>query len=1249
MSGYLKIPIISGGGGGAVDSVNGQTGVVVLTKADINLGNVNNTSDANKPVSTATQTALNLKADTSALTSHTSNTSNPHSTTKAQIGLSNADNTSDVNKPVSTAAQTALNLKEDKSNKAINFSLQNNTLYPSVKAANDQIVASLSSANSYYFTNTVSDQGGGRYEMTKDIPAGGGFGTNYPAVNNGDYLLQFSTILDYPNVTSIPSGTFMFHIEGRQNSGTQVTRIYAELYSRTSPGGVNTLIATSDLSESLTGSNTTLVGSVTIPITRNLLATDRLTLAFRADVSGAGTTPDISLDIQGTTSSRMTVPFDVDLSVTYPLKAPTGILSDPPSYGFAGGDDDTGMWSNGDGNVSFSANGQLRLHVDQTETTVVGNLVVDTINGNAFPQTGPGNTFTVYDNAGVQSYLPNWNWNNDYQGLSNYLTYHPDGSGPKIHTFETEVNAAADQPGSSVTILALDSHVDRANTGFQTGSLVSIAQNLSFEGDGDINNVSAQSVNLSVGNGTYTATGNQVAGYDLNLSLGSGHTVANIAPFRAQGQLNGTITGGYEGLLINPQINGSANQFVGINNTADINGDVNFFSSMEMNPQFDDATILNLRGINISPLIGDVGPVTVDSYIGYNCNPQWHSNSTANNVVGFWDAQTFQPGTTITGSYNSVLTNPQLDGVNVTNTMYSLYNNPQFGATTSTTLNSHVGLGIYSNFQSNAHVVQDVYAIDSGIGFQSGSSIGNNYFDLNIHPNISTPIGGSYWGLNITPNLVSAQGMQGISFSPSTCTMANYAHGIQVNMNQVTLSANEFKQAISSTGGSLNAGFDVNNSVENLPPFVASVHNIGSNFTVAAGHPITNTGMGTPPFIFLTQLGGSFGFEDDVDPDFTGARLGVNIVGSLAQVAGASGKTVDMFSLNFAGASYPSLSTGGTITDANCYRALGIIPDGGGGTLNITNFAGFHADPVMSIVSATNAWAFKDSTNLENHFNKLAVNTGDKKAASGYNFNVSGNSLLQGDLLVNNGNEMLTVTGSGVILKDASGIEFTNSNNRNFRDDTLNVALSAQDRTLNNTASTTIADWSGPTEFKIFGDLSVSNLGAGVVTSNGAGLLSVGAISANQIGIVPSGNISATDVQGAIDELDSEKLSATNGILLGHIVSNQVATTTVTINANAGTGASASLANATDVAGKVAITSGALSLASGTQATISFGNSYSIAPIVIITPADANGAIAESVLGVYVTSTTSGFSINLNAALTLGSTYSWNYMVIETQ
>lgn len=46
-----------------VSSVAGKTGAVTLSKTDVGLGNVDNTSDVNKPVSTATQTALNLKAN----------------------------------------------------------------------------------------------------------------------------------------------------------------------------------------------------------------------------------------------------------------------------------------------------------------------------------------------------------------------------------------------------------------------------------------------------------------------------------------------------------------------------------------------------------------------------------------------------------------------------------------------------------------------------------------------------------------------------------------------------------------------------------------------------------------------------------------------------------------------------------------------------------------------------------------------------------------------------------------------------------------------------------------------------------------------------------------------------------------------------------------------------------------------------------------------------------------------------------
>ena len=55
--------IAAGAQANTVTSVAGRTGAVTLTKTDVGLSNVDNTSDASKPISTATQTALNLKAN----------------------------------------------------------------------------------------------------------------------------------------------------------------------------------------------------------------------------------------------------------------------------------------------------------------------------------------------------------------------------------------------------------------------------------------------------------------------------------------------------------------------------------------------------------------------------------------------------------------------------------------------------------------------------------------------------------------------------------------------------------------------------------------------------------------------------------------------------------------------------------------------------------------------------------------------------------------------------------------------------------------------------------------------------------------------------------------------------------------------------------------------------------------------------------------------------------------------------------
>ena len=78
-----------------------------ITAAMVGLGNASNSSDADKPVSNAQQTALNSKAPLAS----PSFTGTVSGITASMVGLGNVNNTSDADRPLSTAQQAALDLK----------------------------------------------------------------------------------------------------------------------------------------------------------------------------------------------------------------------------------------------------------------------------------------------------------------------------------------------------------------------------------------------------------------------------------------------------------------------------------------------------------------------------------------------------------------------------------------------------------------------------------------------------------------------------------------------------------------------------------------------------------------------------------------------------------------------------------------------------------------------------------------------------------------------------------------------------------------------------------------------------------------------------------------------------------------------------------------------------------------------------------------------------------------------------------
>lgn len=264
-----------------VTSINGASGTITLTKSSVGLNLVDNTSDSSKPISSATQTALNLKADlvgglipssqlpgyvddvlefatvsnfpatgesgkiyvaidtnltyrwsgsvyssmspslalgTTSTTAyrgdygniaynHSQITSgNPHGVTAALINLGNVNNTSDLNKPVSTATQTALDLKAN----LISPSLTGTPTAPTAIAGTNTTQI----ATTAFVANAV---------------AGGGSGATFVDLSSNQTIngvKTFSGSIQLPNNSGTTAGTIWRSGDNLEyKDGSAVTKI----------------------------------------------------------------------------------------------------------------------------------------------------------------------------------------------------------------------------------------------------------------------------------------------------------------------------------------------------------------------------------------------------------------------------------------------------------------------------------------------------------------------------------------------------------------------------------------------------------------------------------------------------------------------------------------------------------------------------------------------------------------------------------------------------------------------------------------------------------------------------------------------------------------------------------------------------------------------------------------------------------------------------------------------------------------
>lgn len=127
-----------------------------------------------------------IATNTTNISNHVGNTSNPHNVTKAQVGLGNVDNTSDLDKPISTATQTALNGKQA----AISDLATIRSNAQAGKAASDTI-ATYGDIVSYDAADFATAAQGGKADTALQP------GDNVSElVNDAGYLTQHQTLTD---------------------------------------------------------------------------------------------------------------------------------------------------------------------------------------------------------------------------------------------------------------------------------------------------------------------------------------------------------------------------------------------------------------------------------------------------------------------------------------------------------------------------------------------------------------------------------------------------------------------------------------------------------------------------------------------------------------------------------------------------------------------------------------------------------------------------------------------------------------------------------------------------------------------------------------------------------------------------------------------------------------------------------------------------------------------------------------------
>jgi|GWRWMinimDraft_9_1066018.scaffolds.fasta_scaffold00175_9 hypothetical protein len=255
-----------------------------ITKSMVGLNNVDNTSDANKPVSTATQTALNLKQDTlvSGTNLKTINSTtllgsgNITTGTVTSVGVSMPSAFSVASSPITTSGTIAIT----------GAGVVSQYVRGDGSLANFPQTSGGGSSVSYYLNGSVAQGtlGGVAFKELNKTPIIGA-GTDFTISADG-YIQSFITDAGDPNQLLIPGGNWNFETYFSASSTGGSPSFYVELYKY--DGTSLTLIASNSTTpESITGGTNIDLYTTALAVPQTVLTlTDRLAIRFYVAHSG---------------------------------------------------------------------------------------------------------------------------------------------------------------------------------------------------------------------------------------------------------------------------------------------------------------------------------------------------------------------------------------------------------------------------------------------------------------------------------------------------------------------------------------------------------------------------------------------------------------------------------------------------------------------------------------------------------------------------------------------------------------------------------------------------------------------------------------------------------------------------------------------------------------------------------------------------------------------------------------------------